>query len=149
MRDEGDTVPQPNGEVLEFGTMVNPESGREEGYVECWVDLEVGSIDLEGESQRGEMKSWVLRCESGYGEEGVRGLVVRVGTWIQGVVRSGEEVGVARWRWRDETGWERVVEIGVLDLPPDVFGEGEMKEGEKIEERDGLVWECVESFEWN
>jgi hypothetical protein len=69
--------------VLEFGIIVDPESGREEGYMEYWEDLDIESINVEGEGKgRGERvkRSWVLRCEDEV--KGVRGIVVRVGTWI-------------------------------------------------------------------
>jgi hypothetical protein len=41
VKDEGDMFLQDNGEVLESGNMVNPETGKVEKYEECWVDLDL------------------------------------------------------------------------------------------------------------
>jgi len=133
-------IPQDNGEVLEFGTMVNPGTGKEERYEECWVDLEAEVVA--GEEAK---RSWVLRCEDP--ETGTRGMVVRVGTWMQGVVRRGQGIGVGRWRWKGK--WERAVGIGEVDVPALCFGVQGVMEGQSIVGGDGLVWECVEAFDWS
>jgi len=47
VKDEGDMYPQDNGEVLEYGAMVNPEKGVIEKYQEYWVDLEPKRVGTE------------------------------------------------------------------------------------------------------
>lgn len=121
--------PQPNGEVLEYGVMVNPGKGVEEKYEECWNDLEI----------EGEKKGWVLKVEDE--GEGVKGMLIRIGGTVQGVLRRVAEVSVGRWKEG-----ERVVGIGRLELPR---GLGKVvKEGDNFIGEEGLVWVCVETFEW-
>lgn len=142
VRDEGDMFPQPRGETLEYGAMVNPATGKEERYEECWVDLEAGAVDGEQECQ-----SWVFRAEDREG--GVRGVMARVGRYVQAVVRRGEEFGVARWMWSAEMGWASTVEIGRAEVPGELLTAVEVKPGEKRVGSDGLQWSCVESFAWH
>ena len=118
--------PQPNGEVLEYGSMKNPAKGVEEKYEECWIDLEIG----------GRGRGWVLRTEG----EGTNGMAARIGEYTQAVVRRGDKVNVGRWK-----NGELVVGVGEVSLP--VVGK-ELKEGGKILGKDGLEWVCLESFEW-
>jgi hypothetical protein len=69
VRDEGDMHPQPNGEVLEYGEMVNPVKDKVEKYEECWVDLEPRVVGDEGVK-----RSWVIRTEGKEGGEYVKSL---------------------------------------------------------------------------
>lgn len=141
MKDEGDMYIQPNGEVLEYGTMVNPATGKEERYEECWVDLEIKVV---GEER--ERRSWCLRVEDE--EKEIKGCVIRIGGYISGVLRRGEDVVCARWLWSEVGGWGTFVKVGELSVPEDVFGEGEIEEGRVLESGDGLKWTCVESYNW-
>ena len=146
VKDEGDMYPQDNGEVLEYGAMVNPEKGIVEKYEECWVDLEPKRV---GTEER--LKCWALKMEE-KGEEGevVRGMIVRIGEYIQGVVRRGGEVAVGRWVWSEGKDWERLVGIGKLDVPAEVLEVGyKIHQEEKFMSGDGLEWVCVESIGWS
>jgi Protein HRI1 len=134
--DAGDMHVQPNGEVLEQGSMINPSTNKVEQYEECWVDLK----DEDGREKVG----WVLKVE----EEGMKGMMVRVGGWIQGVLRRGEEFEVARWRFTERKGWEQLVGIGRLELPREVFWHEGVRDGVKFMGNQGEEWVCVESFTW-
>jgi cytochrome c heme-lyase len=114
-----------SNEVLEKGAMVNPRSGKVENYEEVWEDLELGAKGT----------SWVLKTE----RDGVRGMIARIGGFVSGVLRRGGQVSVGRWK-----DGEIVVKIGELDLPS---MEESVKVGDKLEGV-GLVWECVERFDW-
>lgn len=138
--------PQDNGEVLEYGAMVNPEKGVIERYEECWIDLEPKAVG----SEEG-FKCWTLKME-GKGKDGevVRGMLVRIGEYIQGVVRRGDEVAVGRWMWREGKGWERIVGIGKLEVPEEVLEVGyKVRQEEKFVSGDGLEWVCVETIAWS
>jgi hypothetical protein len=134
--DEGDMHVQPNGEVLEQGLMINPSTNKLERYEECWVDLKDG----DGKEKVG----WVLKVE----KEGMRGVIIRIGGWIQGVLRKGEELEVARWRFTEQKEWEQLVGIGWLEFPREVLRHEEVKEGVKFMGQQGEEWVCVESFIW-
>lgn len=87
--DEGDLFPQPNGDVLELGHSKNPDSGIEANFEELWTDLEARPAGKQDEGRRWSMvwkaKDW--------------GLIVRVGTWCQGIVKANGNITVERWRW--------------------------------------------------
>ena len=143
VRDEGDMVPSEmvKGETIEYGRMENPGTGELEAYEECWVDLEIKKVDGEGE-----IRSWVLRAEDV--DAGVRGVIARVGVYIQGVLRRGEDVSVGRWIWDVEKGWQPVAEIGRALVPRGLFSQEEVVLGQKLVGDDGLEWACVESYSW-
>jgi len=44
-------------------------------------------------------------------------MVVRVGGWCQGIMKTGEEVTAERWARGKEGGWERVARVGPGILP--------------------------------
>lgn len=147
--DEGDMAPsnQP-GETLESGRMVNPDTGAMQRYEECWVDEE----PREGEASEG----WVLRHhddeeeekKEGAGAGGGRGMMVKIGGRIQGVLRVGAEVAVGRWEIAPGSSlWTAVAEIGRMantgfptGLPaaPAVGG--------KVRAQDDRQWVCLESW---
>lgn len=135
--DQGDMYPSPDGKhVLERGIMINPATGRMARYEEFWEDEEVEIVE-------GRRCSVVLKMEDEIlGEKGekivVRGMVVRVGQWCQGLIRVGDEIALERWRYvreaqisgrknekvgegvKDETKngmWARVARLGRLFLP--------------------------------
>jgi hypothetical protein len=145
VKDEGDMYPQENGEVLEYGSMLNPAKGVVEKYEERWVDLSPTVISPEKE-----FVSWVMKCEDV--ERGVRGMVIRIGQYIQGVLRKGNEIKVGRWMWSTTNGWEIVVDIGGFpkDAPSRVFEKGtEVTEGSKWHANGALDWECIEVCAWD
>ncbi len=139
--DEGDMYDLGNGLCLEHGHAWHPHLGRVAGHEELWRDVEVRSTTDDG----GKV-CVVLRCEGkGDGDGGVRGVVVRVGQFVEGIVRVGERVATERWefRFKDEDGgggregtgglkkgWMRVARTRDLFLPcavtfmPEVLGLG-------------------------
>jgi Protein HRI1 len=130
--------PQENGELLESGNMVNPETGKDEKYKECWVDAELS----------GQKVGWTLKME----EEGKRGMIIRIGRWIQGIIRRGEQVAVARWKYKNDregTVWIREVAMGMFDHPERMFGSEKLEVGKCFEGMKGEGWEVVESFTWD
>ena len=134
--------PQSDGEVLEYGAMVNPKKGTVENYEECWLDLEAGRVgDEPGYT------SWVLRCEDD--GRGVKGMLIRIGEHIQGVMRKSKEISVGRWKWTAEQGWSNSVVLGELEPPSVVFGRGPVKEGDIMKGSDELEWVCIEKFTWD
>lgn len=111
VKDEGDMFPQTDGTTLEQGSMVNPTTGRETPYEECWKDITPTAI-----AQEDDRVCVVLQVHHDCHE--VRGLVVRLGQYCQGVLRVGETISVERWEWKKGgDGWKRQARIGDLWLP--------------------------------
>ncbi|KAK3399912.1 hypothetical protein B0T20DRAFT_452063 [Sordaria brevicollis] len=108
--DEGDMyrVPEDEKLTLERGRMVNPETGREEGYEEVWAD---GSSGEEGDGDKEKRcVVWEVDVDDEEGKK-KRGRVVRVGRWAQGLLRRGNEVVCERWKLGDEGGWRLEVRV--------------------------------------
>lgn len=88
--DEGDMFVQDSGDVLERGKQKNPDTGEETEYEELWHDLEVASM-----GKKHNHSSVVMRAEEP--EKNLKGMVVKVGGWCQGIVKVGDELTVERW----------------------------------------------------
>lgn len=160
--DEADLYTLPNGDVLERGKQSLPTiaAGKEFEYEELWSNVEVQAIpgermDLEEEG-RSKKVSVVIRAEDQEGK--VVGLVVRIGGWVQGVMRNKDgSLGVERWCWKgveeegkEGMGWRCVVQIGDGMMPcPMTFGGAAvfLKEGQKLPGSGG-VWTVVELCRW-
>ncbi|KAI4146469.1 MAG: hypothetical protein LQ340_005923, partial [Diploschistes diacapsis] len=153
-----------DNECIEKGRMPHPDTGLMTDYEELWRDLPPQKLTHEPGAL-----SFVLKAENKV--LGTRGLIIRVGSWCQGVIRSGADIGVERWRFggvpllgggegalldgaigRVDEGltknmWERVVKIGEMSLPCQVCWEKgwELKVGEEVVSG-GLKWEVVEKF---
>lgn len=144
--------PQPDGvHTLEVGQMVNPETGKLTRYEESWVDLKVAVTEVGGEGKRW---SVVLGLEDEV--NGVKGMVVRVGQWCQGIIKARGEVAVERWEWVVETtatggskgDWKRVVRLGRLFLPCSFTFRPEMVCEGNVAEYGDYKWEVKEVFPW-
>ncbi|KAK0726538.1 hypothetical protein B0T21DRAFT_336919 [Apiosordaria backusii] len=119
--------------TLEKGRMVNPGSGEVGEYEEVW---EAGGLRRWGE--------W----------RGLRGMVVRLGGYVQGFLRDGEGIRVERWVWDGERGvWERKIRIGSGKLeggngviPVEFVTEvgGQMEIGDEVVAEGGRRWRVVE-----
>ncbi|KAI0128601.1 hypothetical protein BJ170DRAFT_594436 [Xylariales sp. AK1849] len=146
VRDEGDMYPgEREGEEVERGAMVNPATGAVEAYEECWVDGLAESRAAAARDAGGMDGGWVLRWES----EAGRGMMVRIGALVQGVLRVGGEVGVGRWKGGEGPGgWEGVAEVGAHDGFPVLGAQGvvDVKVGVEVTAKDGRRWECIESW---
>ena len=83
---------RPNGDVLERGKMIKPGTGLVTTYEELWRDLEVEVV-----GQEKTCTSVVLRAQDD--GKGLRGMVIRVGGWCQGILKVGNDVTIERWQW--------------------------------------------------
>jgi len=129
-----------NGDELETGEMLNPETGKVEAYEEVWRDAKVpvGTQVLVLQLQR----RYVYATD-------VRGIFVRIGGWAQGVVRSND--GVTARRWKFENAWQEVATYGAspryvpspsgdklsetkVDIPGSTFGDDSAWQWKVVEE---------------
>jgi len=90
-------------------------------------------------------------------EHRVKGMVVRVGQFCQGVVKVGERFALERWEWKgremvregDDSraragGWKRAVRVGDWWLPCGAaLREDLLKEGGEVKHQD-MAWKVVE-----
>lgn len=140
--------PRADGTVLEVGNMVNPATGKATDYEEVWADLPAQAI-ADAKAR------WSVVLDLDDGAHGVRGRIVRVGQWCQGVVKARGEVGCERWQWVQGTeaaetkgSWKRVAKLGRLFLPCSVaFKPEEIVEGARVSYGD-YKWEVREVFSW-
>lgn len=148
--DRGEMITQENGRVLEQGTMVDPNTGKEESYEELWEEVPTEKLSS-GNNARVCM---VLRTEDQ--EKMSRGMVIRLGDYCQGILKSQGRVIVQRWKWNfsnraDGSGsWRNVLTIGTnsKNLPCDDFLDLETpNEGQEIKFAD-TTWTVVEVSTW-
>ena len=141
--DEGDMWPQANGDVLERGTQRHPVTGLECEYEELWRDLEV---EVVGEEKQ--CVSIVLKTEDTAAV--IKGLVVRVGSWCQGILKVGSKFTIERWEWSSKGSeipkWSRVVKIGDGALP--CISTFNNVVNNSLVQSGNLQWKVIEKFTW-
>jgi len=154
VKDEGDMYPQPDGTVLEKGAMANPATGKITDYEELWQDLEPEPTG-EGENR----VCYVFRLDEP--SKTARGMVIRIGKYIEGVLRIGDHITAVRWQWRprSETGsiaaWYRTLAIGNGAIPCEALftasnngQESSVETGQAVLDGTGMKWTCIEVFSW-
>lgn len=130
----------PGGRTLETGKMVNPATGRETEYEEVWRPAE----------PLGSMKGVVVVLRTEDEDPGRRGVVVRVGQYVQGILRDGDDVMVQRMEWKAGAGWGVTAKLGpeLLDFAMGVAtGEDTQSQNMKLGGTvtgSGIVWQVVE-----
>ena len=148
--DEGDMYPQADGRTLEHGFAFNDKAGRILSYEEMWSDVETKAC-----YPSTSMFSIVLRVQNDAAR--VRGLVVRVGQFCQGILKQGNDVTVERWEFVEQLDesenviggeWTRKVRVGDLFLPcAATFNPKELEVGSKVSFTD-YHWVVEELVEW-
>lgn len=106
----------PGGSELETGRMVNPATGVEAEYEEAWSSLEPLVIEPGSERRPAYV---VLRTRDD--EQSVRGMLIRLGQFCQGVLRDRDAVTVERWQWDQQGGWTLSARFGETRLPVDAL----------------------------
>nr|POF13326.1 hypothetical protein CFP56_10473 [Quercus suber] len=142
--DEGDMFPQPpphTHRTLERGRMVNPTNGRMSDYEEVWLDVAAATKKDEETGEATVLESVLRLCDE---DDEARGMVVRVGQFVQGVLRVGESFACERWEWKKDQGWEREARVGDLFLPCGAaMEESKLALGGKVK-YGGYEWEVIE-----
>ncbi|KAK4448323.1 hypothetical protein QBC34DRAFT_407212 [Podospora aff. communis PSN243] len=121
LADEGDNYPQPDGSILEKGRMVNPATGEPADYEELWVSEDIRSVPAL--TSGGDIADVSVCVVLEMDEDGRRGMVVRLGQYCQGFMRTGDgeaDITIERLKWDSATGgWSKEVRTGDAELPTD------------------------------
>jgi len=152
VKDEGDMYPQANGDVLERGNMAHPDTGKMMDYEELWRDIMPSTTD--GSSTR---YSFVMKLDEP--AKAARGMLIRIGAHIEGVIRIGNELSVARWHYREakhgdgKGSWARGLVIGRGCFPLEALVSHADGTAPVLRERSmvmagDMAWTCVEAFHW-
>jgi len=154
VKDEGDMYPQDDGTVLEKGAMAHPETGLITDYEEVWEALEP--------SATGDDKNrfcYVLKLDLPSNQ--ARGMVIRIGDHIEGIMRVASRITVVRWQWKRSSDegqptWHRTLAMGNGAIPCEALFTGgkngsddlqqDMKVGEVVDTGAGMKWICIEAF---
>ncbi|KAL3423689.1 HRI1 domain protein [Phlyctema vagabunda] len=140
IQDEGYMYPiEDSNEVRETGSMAHPETGEMTAYEEIWTDVEIVKV---GNQEK--FVSWVMKLDDE--ETKTRGMICRIGAWVQGVLKIGDEMSVVRYKWDEQNSqWQLDLSMGRFDMPRDVAleTERELKTGEEF-----AGWSVVESHYW-
>ncbi|KAF1942781.1 hypothetical protein EJ02DRAFT_375208 [Clathrospora elynae] len=140
--DEGDLYPIAPGLTLEVGSAYHPALGAVKTHEEMWRD-----VDAVATNKTGSMMCVVLRVQAD--AAGVRGVVVRVGQYCQGIVMMGESTTVERWEWvKGEDGWKRTARVGGLFLPCGVTFRAEVLVVGGVVKYHDYEWVVEEVWEW-
>lgn len=161
--DEGDMYPIAPGLTLEHGHGYHPALGAVKTHEEMWRDVDVASTN-----EKGSMVCVVMRCQADHAD--VRGVVVRLGQFCQGILMWGDKVTVERWEWEDEKvktvgetaevkvggnsgkseveKWNRTVRVGDDFLPCGVAFRPEILSVGAVIKFQDFEWVIEECWEW-
>lgn len=139
--DSGHMYELEDGTTLEKGVMKDTSTGQQTPYEELWKDM-----PIEATAADGSKVSILARME---GAQNSRGIIIRVGRWVQGILVKDGEVSVERWKWHEESGkFGCAVRIGRHNVPCFIAFDDESKfEIGKSLELDGMVWKVLEKYQ--
>jgi hypothetical protein len=106
--DEGDMYPISETLTLEHGHAFHPHVGGVRSHEEMWEDEAILPTSMS-------RICVVLRLHDD--ARSARGVVVRLGQYVQGILVVGAEVTAERWEWSEEGGWLRSQRVGKGMLP--------------------------------
>ena len=153
--DEGDMYPEPDGVLCrERGRMVNPETGEMSDYEEMWETIEAHTTGSD-------TRKWCLVATTSAPEHKARGMLIRIGQFVQCLLIVDDEVNVERWVYTDAgegsqtgegspEGWARTIKLGARTLPcPRFFRAEACQEGRTLEDAGQLwSWTVTEKASW-
>jgi hypothetical protein len=96
--------------VLEHGHAFHPQLGAVRTHEEMWTDEAVTSTTGDGKKVCVVMRAWD-------DEKGIRGTIVRLGKYVQGILVTGDDVSAERWEWEASGGWRRKKRVGSELVP--------------------------------
>lgn len=139
--------PQANGDTLETGRMENPKTGVETDYEELWGSVDVKSILKQG-GEGAKKVSAVLQTLGSASLGSCKGMIVRVGQFVQGILVRDGHLALERWE-HDGEQWKCGIRVGSpkLLLPcTKLFDPVTFAEGDQVDHY-GLEWQVLEMHE--
>lgn len=100
---------EPNGGLIQKGTIEDPESGESTDFEVLWAPIATIPYEVPGGPT-----SVVFKFQDR--AEGGKGLVVRVGNWCQGLLKVGGQTTIERWVW-DGQPKRKVPETEAKEMP--------------------------------
>lgn len=159
VHDAGLCQPLPNGDELETGEMLDPK-GVMRPYKEIWHDEPVSpsrAAVFVCSRNASALDSASTEDMATIPPREVCGMMIRVGSWSQGVLRDlqagadeGKEAFTAeRWALRADGVWQCTFRTGVRKLPLNKVNGAStsVTSGELSFSERGLYWKCVELYE--
>ncbi|KAF3048783.1 hypothetical protein E8E11_009287 [Didymella keratinophila] len=156
--DDGDMYDLGEGLFLEHGHAFHPHLGRVAGHEELWRDVGVlptGSAPMDGGNTKMGKVCVLLRCHNEV--EQIRGVVIRVGQFCQGILQHGQVTTTERWEFdaedksdeQNEKKWKRTARTGDAFLPCAVTFRTEIVQlGGRVSYA-GFEWVVEEAWVWN
>ena len=149
----------PNGDELEIGVMRDPE-GVVRPYEEIWRDKIVtplrAAVFVCSQNASAIYSASVGDIDTILPHE-ICGMIVRAGTWFQGVFRD-PQLGIdgdqrlftaERWRLTNDGTWQRIFRTGKYNLPVERLNSASVSTA--LEDlsfsEGGLYWRCIELYE--
>lgn len=147
--DEGDMYTIDDERSLEHGHAYHPSLKAIVSHEEMWKDVPVLSTN-----ERGTKICAVMRVQDDV--NGVRGAVIRVGQYVQGIIMFGARVSVERWEFMphrmcggdERTGWTRIARTGSDFLPCAVFFRTDVVAVGGVVKFLQWEWSVTEAWEW-
>ncbi|CAK7243357.1 MAG: hypothetical protein STHCBS139747_004876 [Sporothrix thermara] len=156
--DRGRNTDQPDdGTVLETGSMVNPATGQVQDYEEVWRDDDMAAGDSSTSTSSSNRCAVLQHHEVAGDTDGSssRGVVIVLGPYCQGILRTKEGVTVERWQrgvddgddnTKDRGSWKLVFRLGSGELPCKMVTENEsLIEGEHLVDGSNQRWTVIEA----
>jgi hypothetical protein len=113
--DEGDMYTISEKLTLEYGHAFHPHYKAVKSHEEMWEDEDILTTSTSSDTAEAEKVCTVLRLQDD--AKGVRGIVIRLGQYIQGIVVAGDEVSAERFEYSKENDWQRTKRVGKHLLP--------------------------------
>ncbi|KAH7339194.1 hypothetical protein BKA66DRAFT_54486 [Pyrenochaeta sp. MPI-SDFR-AT-0127] len=147
--DEGDMYPIASNLTLEHGHAFHPHLNAHKTHEEMWRDGDIRST-----TPAGTKICIVLRLHAD--TAGVRGVIIRLGQYCQGIIMKDKHSTVERWEFdvqgnedtKESSKWKRTARIGDLLLPCSVTFRPEiLAVGGSVRYHD-YEWAVEEVWEW-
>jgi hypothetical protein len=144
--DEGDMYTISEKLTLEHGHAFHPHLKAVKTHEEMWEDEDILPFKTSHNPGEEAKLCTVLRLQDD--RKGIRGIIARLGQYIQGIVVMGKEAAAERWEYTEENRWKRTKRVGRQLLPCGVLTrQPVMAVGGKVAYGE-FIWTVEEVWKW-